>query len=110
MMKEKLLTNKKKIIVLIIAMFVAIIATINVNINSNRQVLSDMFLANVEALAKNEYGTCVICGQTSCDCYGNSDWCSISCYYSPGRCWFKVLPYYWEDCQPSGILTDYCEC
>ena len=94
--------NTKTIISTIVAVLVAIIATINVNLNTNREILSDLFKANVEALAQFEFPEFP---------GGDGDlWCNVHCVYSPGRCWFKSLPYYWDDCQPSGIPTDYCKC
>jgi len=53
-MKRIFIVNKKKFIGFIITVIVAIIATINVNLNANREALSDIFLANVEVLATSE--------------------------------------------------------
>jgi hypothetical protein len=47
---------KKVILGGVAAIVVAVLATVNVNLNSQNDNLSDLVLANVEALAQNEGG------------------------------------------------------
>ena len=80
----------KKCLLSIVVVVIVAIAVVNVNIgftkNSN---VSDLMLANIEALARNEYGPCVCsgshcetsnggfftcCGMTMTDCYWGYYW------------------------------------
>ena len=95
---------------LIVLVTAIIIAAMNVT-HLSQNGLSNISLANIEALSQIEFVhlPCDVCGSTSgtCTC---TEWCSIHCCYAPGRCWHKALPYYWEECQLSAITTDYCTC
>ena len=89
----------KKIFYGIAVFVVAVVAVWNVNFGSQIKGMSDISLANVEALAWEEIGS-------------SEDYCNIHCVYSPGRCWFNIGTWgSWpNDCQPSGITSDHCTC
>ena len=72
---------KKKILYGFAVLTIAVVVAINMNVNSNRYSLSDLSLANAEALASNEGDI------NRADCYpeisqggtGKVKWCSYSC-------------------------------
>ena len=66
----------KKILGFLAAVIVAVAAIVHVNIVSNREVLSDLLLANVEALANREDPTG--------DCKWHKEKCPASCWYCSG--------------------------
>lgn len=88
---------KKKILKPITIAAVAFIAGYNIYLaNVDNYVLTDMMLANVEALAQDESGGVIIS-------------CSESCRDGIGKCWttHRLDPNY---CERSAITTNYCSC
>lgn len=71
---------KRKFFLLTIAI-VAVVATIGISKNANEVELSDLALANVEALAYGESG-----GGSTVDCYSSSRSSSGATYYDCGTC------------------------
>jgi hypothetical protein len=68
---------KKVILGGIVAIVIAVLAAVNVSLNSQREnLLSDLALANVEALAQNEGG-----GGTNCTVIGHTEIWSGACKY-----------------------------
>jgi hypothetical protein len=70
---------KKKILGGIALLAIAVVAAWNVNLSSQSNDLSDISLANVEALASESGGNAV-------DCYSESKSKSGSTYYDCGNC------------------------
>lgn len=86
--------NKKTIFISLSVLVIAVMAVVNINYVSKNSGLSNLSLANVEALAQVELPPVTItCGQFS------------------GKCW-KFAPYYsgeyYHPCQFSGYQSDYC--
>ena len=79
-----------------VAIFVAI-AGYGVYSNQKNDFISDLALANIEALARYELPEVEI----TCDDYGGTCWTtSGDCYVS----WFI----YYDDCKFSGYMSDSC--
>ena len=91
-MKKLFITNKKKIFILIGTMIIAVFATINVNLNSNRVFLSDLCLENVEALAQGE-GDPLICYSIFGCQYNLWYDCYIFWNYGDDNVGYRICPY-----------------
>ena len=89
--------TKKNFKAMTVAVF-AIIAGYNVYLANagNSNVVSDLLLANMEALSQNEGGEAIVS-------------CSETCRDGIGKCWTKHEddPRY---CQRSETTTNYCSC
>jgi hypothetical protein len=73
---------KKIILGGVAAIVIAVLATVNVSLNSqNENLLSDLALANVEALAQESGG-----GGTNCTVIGYAEMWSGGCKYYCERC------------------------
>ena len=75
--------NNKKILGIFAALAIAVVTAFNVNINSQEKGLSDVSLANVEALAQEDGGTTVWCCNSFFTCKG--DICGTVTYSDTGR-------------------------
>lgn len=86
---------KKKIIGCFLVLTIAAVAAFNLNLNTNKVIISNISLANIEALAQTS-GEEVI----------------ISCNQQPlnlGQCWRDQSPWYLpKNCAFSGSMSDYC--
>ena len=87
----------KKILGLLAVLLIAVVVAWNMNVNSQTKGMSDLSMANVEALANGEG---II--------YGDQ-WCNIECYYPPGRCWSNVS-FFGHNCQRVGEPEYECYC
>lgn len=83
----------KKLFFCIIAAILIAIAAINLNLNSGKSALSDLTLANIEALARNEGGDG---GIALMDCYGAFS--------------NTVAPVWYNSCSKVGSGGVYYEC
>ena len=72
----------------------AMVFSANIGLRSD-VFLSDLALANVEALARTEI-------------YGDQ-WCNTECYYPPGRCW-RNTSFFGISCQRVGDPQYECYC
>nr|WP_129730163.1 NVEALA domain-containing protein [Parabacteroides goldsteinii] len=82
---------KKKIFGVVIIAAIAITAGWNFNQSKNEVSLSDIVLANVEALARDE---------------GAVITCSYTCRDGIGKCWYR----FGGTCQRSSSTNIYCTC
>jgi hypothetical protein len=93
---------KKKILGGIVVVAIAAVAAWNVSLNSQSNDLSDISLANVEALADYEVPEVVItCSATYQECY------SVASNFS-GKCWRATSDVIGNCCYFTGRTSDYC--
>ena len=88
---------RRKIFLFVTVLIIVVVTAINVNVNSFNRGLSDVALANIEALADIELPEVVItCGQYGGACWKKND----------GICF--IGPYTYDRCTATGVREDSC--